>query len=112
MHKEKASQYIVEPKLVNPHADAGALRLMTYLCSIYGSRVLTGQQIGVESAPELEILYEVTGKYPAVYGFDFMNYSPSRTERGRNAVTPILPSAGGGAAGSSPSAGTGTRPRI
>lgn len=82
MHKEMASQYIVEPKLVNPHADAGALRLMTYLCSIYGSRVLTGQQIGVESAPELEILYEVTGKYPAVYGFDFMNYSPSRTERG------------------------------
>ena len=28
------------------------------------------------------MIHEVTGKYPAVGGFDFMNYSPSRVERG------------------------------
>lgn len=82
MSSPNASIYTVEPTLVNPKADANARRLMTYLCDIYGSRILTGQQIGVESTPELDILHEVTGKYPAVYGFDFMNYSPSRTERG------------------------------
>ena len=82
MNVEKQPGFIVEPRLVNPNADENARRLMTYLCDIYGARILTGQQIGVESTPELEVIYEVTGKYPAVYGFDFMNYSPSRTERG------------------------------
>ncbi|NIK77227.1 mannan endo-1,4-beta-mannosidase [Paenibacillus castaneae] len=79
---DRQSRFNVEPKLVNPNADEQTRRLMTYLCDIYGSRILTGQQIGVVSTPELDILHEVTGKYPAVYGFDFMNYSPSRTERG------------------------------
>ncbi|WP_337099359.1 glycosyl hydrolase [Paenibacillus sp. YIM B09110] len=72
----------VEPTLVNPNAEDNAKRLMTYLCDMYGKRILTGQQIGVVTSPEVEIIYETTGKYPAVYGFDFMNYSPSRTERG------------------------------
>lgn len=44
--------------------------------------MLTGQQIGVVSTPEFEMIHRVTGKYPAVGGFDFMNYSPSRVERG------------------------------
>ncbi|OME86597.1 beta-mannosidase [Paenibacillus sp. FSL A5-0031] len=82
LNVKQQSRFIVEPKLINPNADDQAKRLMTYLCDIYGTRILTGQQIGVVSTPELEILHEVTGKYPAVYGFDFMNYSPSRTERG------------------------------
>lgn len=82
LNSPKDPEYTVEPKLVNPQADTPALNLMRYLCDLYGSRILTGQQIGVESTPELDIIYEVTGKYPAVYGFDFMNYSPSRTERG------------------------------
>ncbi|WP_053377061.1 glycosyl hydrolase [Paenibacillus sp. FJAT-27812] len=79
---EQQPAFKVEPKLINPNADDNAKRLMTYLCDSYGTRILTGQQIGVVSTPELDILHEVTGKYPAVYGFDFMNYSPSRTERG------------------------------
>ena len=82
MNTQSDSAFKVEPILVNPNADANAHRLMNYLCEIYGSRILTGQQIGVVTTPEIEILYEATGKYPAVYGFDFMNYSPSRTERG------------------------------
>jgi len=72
----------VEPKLINPNADRNARRLMAYLCDIYGTRVLTGQQIGVVATPEIDVIFETTGKYPAVYGFDFMNYTPSRTERG------------------------------
>lgn len=73
---------VVEPVLINKDATPEAVSLMEYLCSIYGEKVLTGQQIGVVSQPEIDVLVALTGKYPAVYGFDMMNYSPSRVERG------------------------------
>lgn len=72
----------VEPTLINKDASPEAVSLMNYLCSIYGKKVLTGQQIGVVSQPEIDVLVKLTGKYPAVYGLDMMNYSPSRVERG------------------------------
>ncbi|MBM7568714.1 glycosyl hydrolase [Paenibacillus sacheonensis] len=72
----------VEPKLINPQADDCARRLMAYLCDAYGKRMLTGQQIGVHATPEMDVIQRETGHYPAVGGFDFMNDSPSRTERG------------------------------
>ncbi|MFD1134407.1 glycosyl hydrolase [Paenibacillus urinalis] len=75
-------RFQVSPELINPRADDSAKRLMAYLCDMYGKRVLTGQQIGVLSTPEMEVIYRETGRYPAVGGFDFMNDSPSRTERG------------------------------
>ncbi|MBB6673563.1 beta-mannosidase [Cohnella nanjingensis] len=78
----KDRRYKVKPYLINPIADEIARRLMAYLCSTYGKRMLTGQQIGVLSTPEMDVIYRETGKYPAVGGFDFMNDSPSRTERG------------------------------
>jgi len=74
--------YTVEPTLINKHATPEAVSLMNYLCSIYGKYVLTGQQIGVVTQPEVDVLVKLTGKYPAVYGLDMMNYSPSRVERG------------------------------
>lgn len=74
--------YSVEPTLINKQASKEANQLMAYLCSIYGKKVLTGQQIGVVAQPELDVIVATTGKYPAVYGYDMMNYSPSRVERG------------------------------
>ena len=82
MTKASSTRFEVQPDLINPAASDQAKRLMEYLCSIYGKRMLTGQQIGVVSTPEFDMIHEVTGKYPAVGGFDFMNYSPSRVERG------------------------------
>ncbi|GIO87116.1 hypothetical protein J25TS5_40480 [Paenibacillus faecis] len=78
----KDPKFQVEPLLVHPDASPETRGLMRYLCSIYGRSMLTGQQIGVLSTPELDLIHEVTGRYPAVAGFDFMNYSPSRVERG------------------------------
>lgn len=72
----------VEPNLINPNADSNARRLMAYLCDIYGTKILTGQQIGFTKVLETDVIYETTGKYPAVGGYDFMDCSPSRTERG------------------------------
>ncbi|GGG23668.1 glycosyl hydrolase [Paenibacillus abyssi] len=82
MKKHLQGRLTVEPKLVNPAASDNAKRLMAYLCSIYGKRTLTGQQYGVVSTPEMDVIFRETGKYPAVGGFDFMNDSPSRVERG------------------------------
>lgn len=79
-HMAWKKQIQVDPDLINPHADDCAKQLMAYLCSLYGKRMLTGQQIGVHSTPEMEVIYRETGKYPAIGGFDFMNDSPSRVE--------------------------------
>lgn len=77
-----AAAFTVKPQLINPQATEGARRLMAYLCDIFGKRMLLGQQIGVLSTPEFEVLRETTGHYPAVGGFDMMNYSLSRVARG------------------------------
>lgn len=82
MNVEWAQRMNVEPKLINPQADDCAKRLMAYLCDTYGTKMLTGQQIGVHATPEMDVIFRETGLYPAVGGFDFMNDSPSRTERG------------------------------
>ncbi|KAK4041448.1 mannan endo-1,4-beta-mannosidase [Parachaetomium inaequale] len=68
----------INTALVNTAADANAKALYTYLRSIYGKKILSGQQ---------ELVYanwiaQQTGKTPAVVAVDLMDYSPSRVERG------------------------------
>ena len=78
------SVYDVPKALVNKNASENTKRQMSYLADIYGNYTLFGAynyDTGVHSA-EIEKLYELTGKYPSVMGFDFMDYSPSRVERG------------------------------
>lgn len=56
--------------------------LMKYLTSVYGNHVISGQQEiygggnNGDMELEFEYIYEKTGKYPAIRGFDFMNYNP------------------------------------
>lgn len=72
----------VEPKLVDPLATKETQLLMNYLTSVYGKNIISGQQEiyggGNDGNIELEFewIYELTGKYPAIRGFDFMNYNP------------------------------------
>lgn len=78
--------------LINPDADECAVRLMSYLKSVYGKKVIAGQYINEyedfdapefrtdpsepDSAPtvlranELQAVYSVTGEYPALLGLD------------------------------------------
>jgi mannan endo-1,4-beta-mannosidase len=65
-------------KLVDPDASSPARALYASLLARYGKQTLTGQY-GREDC--LYILRE-TGKTPAIIGGDFMDYSPSRIERG------------------------------
>jgi mannan endo-1,4-beta-mannosidase len=56
-------------------------KLMKYLKSIYGKKILSGQHLS-QDFMEVEAIYKVTRKKPAILGLDFMDYSPSRVERG------------------------------
>jgi mannan endo-1,4-beta-mannosidase len=62
--------------LSNPRASARARALYAYLCSIYGRRTLTGQQEQNFSPAgprtELDYIQRVTGKQPALVGFDYI----------------------------------------
>lgn len=64
------------------NATAETRSLMSYLTSVYGESVISGQQeiygSGNDGDMELEFnyIYDKTGKYPAIRGFDFMNYNP------------------------------------
>ena len=56
--------------------------LMNYLTSVYGKNILSGQQEiyggGNDGNYELEFdfIHDLSGKYPAIRGFDMMNYNP------------------------------------
>lgn len=68
----------INTALANPAANADAKALYAYLRSIYGKKILSGQQ---------ELSYanwigQQTGKVPAVVALDFIEYSPSRVVYG------------------------------
>ncbi|MGA3041139.1 MAG: glycosyl hydrolase [Bryobacteraceae bacterium] len=60
------------PSPVNPHASPEARALLDYLYSISGHYILTGQHNYPNTiANWTDRAYDLTGKYPAVYGQDF-----------------------------------------
>ncbi len=76
--------YNVEKSLANENASENTRRLMSYLVDIYGKYTLSGlynYDFGINT-PEAFEIYRLTGRYPAVMGFDLMDYSPSRVEFG------------------------------
>ncbi len=64
-------------ELADKEASDNAKHLYKYLNDIYGSKVLTGQMENSwnNSCKMLDRVNEDTSKYPAIMGFDFMNYS-------------------------------------
>lgn len=68
----------VPKTLVNPNASPEAHAVMNYLVDNYGNNIISGQQT-LENA---EWIYEQTGKYPAIFSSDLIEYSPSRVEYG------------------------------
>lgn len=64
--------------LTDPAATAEAKGLMRYLARNYGVNTLSGQQ----DQASIDWVEQNIGKAPAVGGYDLMDYSPSRVERG------------------------------
>lgn len=62
-------------ELVNPKASVEARKLMRYLSTIYGRKILAGQHTNSASGPEFEHIRSITGKLPALKGFDLLSYS-------------------------------------
>lgn len=67
----------VSTKLSDPNATATTQSLMNYLVDNYGKHIISGQQecYGDADEKEFEYLYNLTGKYPAIRGFDYMNWT-------------------------------------
>ena len=62
----------------DPKATAETKSLMAYLNSVYGKNIISGQQEIYQYGPhgleqEFEYLYNTTGHYPAIRGFDYGN---------------------------------------
>ncbi|KAK3311839.1 glycoside hydrolase superfamily [Apodospora peruviana] len=68
----------INTALVNPAADTTAQALYRYLRSIYGKKILSGQQ----DLSWANYIATQTGKTPALVAVDLIDYSPSRVERG------------------------------
>jgi hypothetical protein len=76
-----AAGLVRPPKtLTDPQATSESKSLMSFLVDHYGQKVLSGQQ----DMSEIDYIYSVTGKQPAVGVFDLIEYSPSRIEHGSN----------------------------
>lgn len=73
-----AAPHKVSAELVNPKATEEAKELMRYLADNFGTSIISGQQ-QFDNIPWIE---NVTGKRPAIIGFDLIEYSPSRAENG------------------------------
>lgn len=72
----------VQPVLTDSQVTPETQTLMNYLTEVYGKQIISGQQEiyggGNNGDYELEFnwIYNLTGKYPAIRGFDLMNYNP------------------------------------
>lgn len=65
----------------DPAATAEADSLMSYLSSVYGNHIISGQQEIYKYGPhdfeyEFNYINDTTGKYPAIRGFDYLNCNP------------------------------------
>lgn len=77
------SIYDVSSELVDPKATDSAKRLMQYMADTYGEYVISGQYgNGGINGNEFKAIHQASGKYPAMLGVDFIEYTPSRVAFG------------------------------
>jgi mannan endo-1,4-beta-mannosidase len=69
----------VSPSLITTSPAYKADSLYQFLRSVYGKIILSGQYGGVN---EFNIIRTLSGKTPVIRGFDLIDYSPTRVERG------------------------------
>lgn len=60
------------PELSNKNSDENTKALYHYICTSYGSKVMLGQHDTVGTSLETDLIYQTTGKYPAVRFGDMM----------------------------------------
>lgn len=84
---DRLTKELLPPRrLVTKSPSKEAKALYDYLCDMKGKGILSGQQI-YSRQPEMKVIYEQTGKYPAIIGIDLMDYSPTRVSHGTRGTT-------------------------
>lgn len=64
-------------RAVNPNAQPEVQRVLDYLEENRGNRLILGQHTQTMEQPELELIRRITGKLPALCGFELLGYSPN-----------------------------------
>ena len=67
----------ISATLSNPNANAKTRQIMKFIAANYGKKIIAGQYAGHNGSHEIETIKTVTGKYPALRGFDMIFYSPN-----------------------------------
>ena len=62
---------------VNPKASKEVINLMEYLAGKVGRKIITGQHTLTRKQEELAYIKKITGKLPAICGFELLSYSPN-----------------------------------
>jgi mannan endo-1,4-beta-mannosidase len=61
----------------NPNASPEVRAILNYLSELSGNGIITGQHTKTKHQEELTYIKEVTGKLPALCGFELLGYSPN-----------------------------------
>ncbi len=78
--------YTMPSGLCDSNASDCAVTLMEYLTENYGTAIITGQYASSSSNTELELLYHLTGKYPAIRFGDLESYTQNSTADASDAI--------------------------
>jgi mannan endo-1,4-beta-mannosidase len=84
---EQSAEWNIRKQPVNPNASDEAIELYDFLLFYFGKTTFAGQfqQEGgsyTDEDSDINYVYSITGKYPALYGNDLIDYSPTRIEHG------------------------------
>lgn len=73
-------------KAANKNAIREVQAVLDYLAAVEGKHILTGQHTQTMAQEELQYIHAVTGKYPALCGFELLSYSPNIRRETADAV--------------------------
>jgi mannan endo-1,4-beta-mannosidase len=84
---QQSAAWNISPNPVNQHASPEATSMYHFLLKNFGKTTFAGQfqnedKLYTDASSEISYIKKLTGKYPAVYGNDLIDYSPSRVQFG------------------------------
>lgn len=82
-----SAEWNISPLPVNPNASPEAVSMLKFLLHNFGKTTFAGQfqsedKLYSDNSSDIAYIKKITGKYPAVYGNDLIDYSPSRVAFG------------------------------
>jgi len=82
---QPSADWNISPNPINPKVTPEALSMYHYLLNSFGKTTFAGQfqnedLLYTDSNSEIAFIKKTTGKYPALYGADLIDYSPTRIQ--------------------------------